>query len=451
MQKPVIFLVLIIILLPLVALSIDLSQYSYPKSVWQELNLIYHSDFSGELTDSSKVGYYINTSANFTRKYWSDKNRYNFYHQTSGGFNRSDPNTRSYFNQYDQVTLDHYHTMSNDWFGRFNASFQYSYDRYRYSIHPRTLSRSHYRAFSGTLGMGYGRVENATSLRKAVEIVDRLREIEFVSGDLTDAQLTDLANVIDRRDEFINKYKDPKSNVINSSLSGDSKSNLITVSGSATSVISSYLFEWYDAMGKVLIASGKFNRNALGGVGERIISEVLNESWYAREHGWAVSAGYGFDYQGYNSTKAYYDGDSSFTELTKDDRPVVIGTLEYYKPLSMKLQWNNSISFKRTGIRSTHSYGYTLSGFTELDYELARHIILSNQANLYVSKQLPPQNYIYLKSLRAVVVQGSLSSTLNIYIASKFVLTQTIRFQKIDGRKQPIYWSAVTDLGYKIL
>ena len=177
-----------------------------------------------------------------------------------------------------------------------------------------------------TLGLGYGRVYNATPLAKVIRIVEELNEEGVFSGPIPDAVLIEAAEIVDREDEFKSKYGADE-----------------------------YRRQYYAAIEAALARSGAFADGKLGALGALTMDEVLeDEPISVRKHGWVVRAGAGFQ--------------ASDLSGLSDNDPKLLLSWEYAKPYGYKGQFINLLSFEPvfgdntvTVISNEMSYTHELS------------------------------------------------------------------------------------------
>ncbi|MBU4055563.1 MAG: hypothetical protein KKA41_14470, partial [Proteobacteria bacterium] len=183
------------------------------------------------------------------------------------------------------------------------------------------------------VGVGYGRVYDATPLAQALRIVEDLRNYDVLSRDLTDAGYVKLAQIIDKKEEFETKYS-----------------------------ASEYKKYWYEAMGEVLKEDGALESAGLNALGVIRIQEILDEERFStRNHGWLVRGGVGYIL-------------SNYIDDTDDD-PTLNAAFEYYRPLSYKLQFNEIFQYSTVlSDHVTHNIQNTLS----LTYEISNKIDWEN-------------------------------------------------------------------------
>ena len=117
-----------------------------------------------------------------------------------------------------------------------------------------------------TVGLGYGRVWNATALAKALRIQEALNGYGLLSSDMNDSDLLALAAIIAREDEYRSKGGPDE-----------------------------YKGAWYAGMEQAMDDAGVLPNGDLNALGTVKLDEILfDEPISARRHGWLVRGGAGF-------------------------------------------------------------------------------------------------------------------------------------------------------------
>ncbi len=179
---------------------------------------------------------------------------------------------------------------------------------------------------SATLGVGYGRVYNATPLAKVIRIVEELNEKGLLTGPIPDSVALETAELIDRVDEFKSRFGKDE-----------------------------YKPDYYAAIEASLAKSGALLDNKFGALGALTVDEVLeDEPISTRLHGWVVRVGAGYQA-------------SDLSGLTDDD-PKLLAQFEYAKPFGYKGQFINTFTFEPifgdetlTTFRNDMSYTYEVT------------------------------------------------------------------------------------------
>ncbi len=147
-----------------------------------------------------------------------------------------------------------------------------------------------------TVGLGYGRVWNATPLAKALRIQEALNGYGLLASDMSDSDLIALATIIAREDEYRSKGGPDE-----------------------------YKGTWYADMEQAMNDAGVLPNGELSALGTVKLDEILfDEPISARRHGWLVRGGAGFQ-------------SSDFLGITDND-PKLLFQLEYAKPYGLRGQ-----------------------------------------------------------------------------------------------------------------
>jgi len=177
-----------------------------------------------------------------------------------------------------------------------------------------------------SVGLGYGRVYNATPLAKVIRIVEELNEEGLLTGPIPDSVALETAEIIDREAEFISKFG-----------------------------IDDYQPDFYAAIEGALARSGALRDGKLGAMGALTTDNVLeDEPISTRAHGWVVRLGAGFQ--------------ASDLSGLADNDPKLIAQWQYAKPYGYKGQFINLFSFEPvfgdstlTNFRNEMSYTYEVT------------------------------------------------------------------------------------------
>ncbi len=174
------------------------------------------------------------------------------------------------------------------------------------------------------LGLGYGRIYDATPLARAVKLGKELSSKGVINAMPSDNVLMDIAHIVAREDEYRSKYSNVSDNTAES-----------------------YRAKMLADVEAVLAQAGVLS-NGLGAAGTIYANEVLFEmAVNARAHGFVVRAG------------AAYTG-SKIGDLSNDE-PALKFDAEYAKPLGETGQFTNTFSFvpAETTKRASNTMRYT--------------------------------------------------------------------------------------------
>ena len=220
-----------------------------------------------------------------------------------------------------------------------------------------------------TVGLGYGRVYNATSLAKALQIQNTLNENALLTSDLSDDALLSLAAIIAREDEF------------RSELGADD-----------------YKGDWYSAMEQSLSDAGVLDGGDLSALGTFRIDDVLfNETISSRRHGWLVRIGAGFQA-------------SDFSGISDNDPKILIQG-EYAKPYGLTGQLLNVTTYEPIFGDNTVQ---TLTNALSFTYELSDRIDWINTWDLSVQQADDAEDTRFISNLLTSSFLYELSNKLDL-------------------------------------
>ena len=157
-----------------------------------------------------------------------------------------------------------------------------------------------------TLGVGYGRVVNATPMATAIRLVEALQERGILQTTPSKATYNKVANVIAREDEYRSKY-------------------------GAADYEMTWIQDIENALGSELTTKGAI----------KSYDVLTNERISTRKHGWLVRAGVG-------AIISDYDG--------SDSKPALELGAEYHYPLSNRTQFSNEALITTTLDDGDNSY-----------------------------------------------------------------------------------------------
>lgn len=182
------------------------------------------------------------------------------------------------------------------------------------------------------VGMGFGRLYDATVLGKAMRIVDDLIKYNVISSKLSDYGYIKLAQVIDREGEFESTYG-----------------------------LQEYKKYWYEAMEEVFVDEGVLSTDTLGALGLIRIEEILEQEHFStRTHGWILRVGTGHELSNYDGS---------------DTDPTVFATFEFGIPYTYRLQFSNLTEVMTIW---NHNPDYTITNTAALSYEISNQIDWEN-------------------------------------------------------------------------
>lgn len=181
-----------------------------------------------------------------------------------------------------------------------------------------------------TVGLGYGRVVDATPMIKAIRLVEALQERGFIKTTPSVATYQAVANVIAKESEYRSRYG-----------------------------YADYQMEWIGAIEEAL-GTDLSTRGVI-----RAYDVLNNERISTRKHGWLVRAGVG-------TVLTNYDG--------SDEKPALELGAEYHYPISNKLQFSNEAIL--TSVIDSGDNSFLAQNMMSLTYELSDRIDWENSWQL---------------------------------------------------------------------
>lgn len=227
------------------------------------------------------------------------------------------------------------------------------------------------------VGMGYGRVIDATVLAKAMRIVDELIKYKVIENQPSTKGYIDLAQVIDKEGEYKSKY------------------------GS-----SEYKKYWYEDMEAIFNKEMLIPEGSLHALGIIRLQEVLGQRISSRKYGWTVRGGVGF-------IISNYDG--------SDSDPSLDVSAEYAYPISKKLQFIDRMDYSTI---LTDDLDHMINNKASLTYELSALIDWENK--LMTTVTIPGDSSLN------TLIDNTLESTFYYYLTNKVNLNTSLRFHLYD-------------------
>ncbi len=228
-------------------------------------------------------------------------------------------------------------------------------------------------------GMGYGRMYDATSLAKALRVVEDLVEYKIISNTPSDASMIELARIIDLEDEYRSKYGARE-----------------------------YKKYWYEDMEKILKKAGVLQKESLGAFGIVRINEIFSyEKIGGRFHGWKVRGGLG-------RVLSNYDGKSEDTMADAE--------FEYGKPYGYDAQFTEHALFSKV-LNSDSVMNFQFDNTMTYTYELSDKIDWDNSWKLHYDAYEVGDD----------VTTNLLSTGFNYYLPNELVFNVTLALSKTDG------------------
>lgn len=225
------------------------------------------------------------------------------------------------------------------------------------------------------VGLGYGRVTNATPMAKAIRLVEALRGQGSMSGVPSKATYNTIATIIAQEEQYKSKNR----------------------------VGSNYVQQWIGDIEKALVAGGQVN-GALGAAGVIKMHDVLiNENTFTRKIGWKVNTGVGLILSNYDGT----DGGDPSLDLIE---------AEYHRPLSNKTQFSDEAELSLTFGDDT---GYNLSNTMTVTHEVTDKLDWKNSWKLGYSKSSDNAGEDFISNTLSSVLSYELDNQLDLNLTAR--------------------------------
>ncbi|WP_305425793.1 DUF481 domain-containing protein [Photobacterium leiognathi] len=221
-----------------------------------------------------------------------------------------------------------------------------------------------------TVGLGYGRVVNATPMAKAIRVVEALQERGLLRGNVSRETYQDVAQVIAKEPMYRSRY------------------------GSAD-----YAEYWVEDIGKAL----GDNLGARGAI--KSYDVLVNERISTRKYSWLVRAGVG-------AVLTNYDG--------SDTKPALEVGAEYHYPINSQTQFSNEAIL--TAILDDGDNGFNASNNMSLTYELRDNIDWENAWLLTYAASDKTED----------LMTNSLRSTFRYYVSNSISLSLSAGVSKTE-------------------
>ncbi len=230
---------------------------------------------------------------------------------------------------------------------------------------------------SAGVGVGYGRIYDATPYAKAIRVLQDLQEKGIVQANISKSMVMDLAAIIAKEDEYVSKYSARE-----------------------------YKKYWFDAMSKLFQKDGATSK-PLDAFGIIRIEEILVEDKiFPRYHGWIVRAGVGQIISNYNN---------------HGEDPTVDAEFEYGLPVGLRGQFYEQAKYSAllsgdTGHKFTNTMTYS--------YELGE---LIDWENKWIFDYYKPSD-----SNLEDITTNSLSTTFSYYLTNQLSFDTTLTLNNVD-------------------
>lgn len=339
--------------------QITMFDYEEATSAYQDAYL--NAQFDLQSGNQDQTSFSADVSANYDQVFSSaDRNtRINFVGDTSMSRGSADgDSTKKNYQALASLTNDMYFNPTR------NNAFWYS----KAEIGAQTDMEDPFTKL--TVGLGYGRVVNATPMAKTIRVIEELQERGLLKGSVSRATYQNMAQIIAREPEYRSRY------------------------GSAD-----YAEYWVEEIGKAL-------GTTLGPRGAIKSYDVLvNERISTRKYGWLVRAGVG-------AVLTNYDG--------SDTKPALEVGAEYHYPINNQLQFSNEAIL--TAVLDDGDNGFNASNSMSLTYELRDNIDWENTWLLNYASSDDSED----------LMTNTLKSTFRYYVSNVISLTLTAGLAKTD-------------------
>lgn len=350
---------IIALLLPNVVNAIQITDYLDPESSYEEAFIL--GQFNSKSGNQVQSSYDLALKADYEKNYSSLPRNWRFLADGSTDISRgSNPadekQERTFANAHANIDTYFLDDRPLFWFGSGDLGYQDDADS---------------ELIKFGIGIGYGRVINATPIARLLRVEDELREHGVVLGRISDPTYLDLAKIIAREDEFRSRYG-----------------------------VDEYKSYWFEAVEEQLQAAGVLKMGQLGALGALQMNRVLSDEVIKiRKHGWSLRAGLGLiaqDFQGNH-------GDPSIDLVW-----------EYAKPQGFKGQFINTLSYSKI---IANGSGTILKNNMSYTWEISDLIDWENRWDITIDKT---------DNSNKDTTTNKLSSSFNYYITNRISADATI-------------------------
>ncbi len=343
------------------AIAENISLYDYEEATSAYEDAYINADFNLQSGNQEQTSYDLDLNLDYEKVLSSpDRNtKFDFVGDTSKnrGANADDP-TITHYQAFGSVTADNYFESNSNgafWYGKGELGLQKDMED------PYTKA---------TVGIGYGRVVNATPMARAIRMVEALIERNLLTQAPSKAAYQAVANIIAREDEYRSKY------------------------GAAD-----YEMNWIQDI-ETALGGGIGVKGAI-----KSYDVLVNERISTRKHGWLVRAGVG-------AVLSDYDG--------SDGKPALEIGGEYHRPLSNATQFSNEAIF--TAVLDDNDDSYRISNAMSLTHEISDRVDWENSWLL---------DYVDHESSNDVTT-NALASTYRYYISNALSFAVTAKLANIE-------------------
>ena len=348
---------LLVIVIPVALLSIDIRDYKFPESFFQEAYL--RGDFTFRDGNQDQSSYDGSFGGNYNVNYNSLPFTWRLALDGAIDLKQGPMETDDSMQGY-HIFIN---TNADRYLGETDA-FAYGAAEFGYRERLAADEADDPYAKIG-VGAGYGRIIDATVLARAIGIVDELLKYNVINRRLSDTAYIELAQIIDKESEYKAQYGGME-----------------------------YKRYWLEAMEEVFLRDGVLVEEYLGAMGIVRIQDVLDMRFSTRKHGWMIRGGIGYILSNYDGSDSDPTLDVSFelahpfsyklqlierldysTVLEDDLSHRVINRLSVSYQLSLQTDWVNSL---------VNEFVFPAEGDTIQNhmFESSFYYYLTNQLNL---------------------------------------------------------------------
>ncbi len=274
--------------------EVTLFDYQEASSAYEEA-YVTGSLNAGKSRDDAQTQYNLNVTANYDRVISTPDRDFNFGGYVIGTVKRDgskDADPEDFYNiSANAAVFNYFQPGSNGafWYGSAEVQDTNEFDKLK---------------SSATVGLGYGRVVNATPMAKAMRIVEELAQRNLLAAKPSKSVYQELAKLISREKEYLIRYRN-----------------------------NDYEARWLGDMEAVLLNAGVLKKS--GAISTLSMRDVLfNENIITRKIGWRVRAGVGYQFSN------GYDGNNGDPSLE------VVG--EYHMPVGRYAQFSDEATLSTT-------------------------------------------------------------------------------------------------------
>lgn len=345
--------------------GIEMTDYKDPTSTWEEAYLT--GSFNSKSGNQGQTSYDLTLDAFYEHNFSSLPRTWQFHIDGETDVSRGaekDDDTEDNTQANLRANIDTYfkNKTKTFWFGETETNYRDDRDNAKIEV---------------SAGIGYGRVINATPLAKVLRIEEELREHGVILGRITDEQYLELAQIIDRENEYRGKFGPDE-----------------------------YKSHWISDFEEVLKRIGVLRDEALGAIGVLQMDRVLFDNPpNTRKHGWLVRAGVGYLVQD-------FEGDES--------DPSLVATYEYTHPSGYKGQFINRLDYSTVIGDDTRQF---VSNVMSFSHDISDRVSWINTWRL---------DWEIYEGDREDVVTNGLSTIFRYYLANRITANATVSATKVD-------------------